>query len=329
MGVHVEIDDDPVAIAERIAVRVRRVRRRTPPAGGVGVHVLEPLRELGEVALQRARTGLLARARAERLVLDEPRHGRGRELRLLGEAGRIGDRTAARACLEQQPGAAARGGHEDGRLGQRRPPRLRLHERPRPRPVAHRRRDRRAARQRCRAREHDLPAGQGRQQAQHRPGDRALTGRQLDDDQLPLPRRREDLGVDPERDRLIVAGIPLRGPLDGRLRRAEERVDPREELCPLVLARGDRDALGREECRGSRCLRLEQRRRREAREPRLESVDDVECAERERGGEVGANAHRQRDPLAERGRDGGADRDDVTDHAALQGAPSLEEVGGA
>ena len=58
-------------------------------------------------------------------------------------------------------------------------------------------------------------------------------------------------------------------------------------------------------------------------------MDDVERAERERGGEVGANAHRQRDPLAQRRRNRGADRDDVTDHAALQGAPSLEQVGGA
>ena len=58
-------------------------------------------------------------------------------------------------------------------------------------------------------------------------------------------------------------------------------------------------------------------------------MDDVERTERERRGEVGANAHRQGDALAERGRDRGADRDDVTDHTALQGTPSLEEVGGA
>ena len=58
-------------------------------------------------------------------------------------------------------------------------------------------------------------------------------------------------------------------------------------------------------------------------------MDDVERTERERGGEVRANAHRQRHALAERGGNGGADRDDVTDDPALEGAPPLEEVGGA
>ena len=39
-------------------------------------------------------------------------------------------------------------------------------------------------------------------------------------------------------------------------------------------------------------------------------------------------AHRQRDPLAERPWNSGADRDNVPDRAALQGASPLEEVGG-
>ena len=190
--VHVEVDDDPVAVAEGIAVGVRRVRHRAPPAGGVRVDVLEPLRELG-----RSRSAARRRGPSRPSSRGEPRPRRAAPRTAAASSGcsaRPAGSAIAQpldACLEQQPGAAAGGGHEDGRLGQRRPPRLRLHERPRPRPVAHRRRDRRAARQRRRAREHDLPAGQRRQQAQHRPGDRALPGRQLDDDQLPLPRRRE------------------------------------------------------------------------------------------------------------------------------------------
>ena len=112
--VHVEVDDDPVAVAERIAVEVRPVCRRAPPAGHRRVDVLEPLREPVEIGGDGLRARRLARARPQRVVLGESRHRRGGELGLVGEAGGVGDRAAARLRLEQQARAAAGCRHEDG-----------------------------------------------------------------------------------------------------------------------------------------------------------------------------------------------------------------------
>ena len=74
-------------------------------------------------------------------------------------------------------------------------------------------------------------------------------------------------------------------------------------------------------------LGLEKRRRGEARQSRLEAVNDVEGADRERGREVGPHAHGQGDPLGQRRRDCGTDRDDITDDTALQRPSALEQVG--
>ena len=132
----------------------------------------------------------------------------------------------------------------------------------------------------------------------------------------------------PSGNRLVVAGEPLGRALDRAGGRAEERVDAGEELRALVLARRNGDPLGGEERGGRRRLGLEQRCRGEAREAGLESVHDVERADREGGREVGADAHRQGHALRQGGGDGGADRDDVTDRASLEGAAALEQVGG-
>ena len=79
------------------------------------------------------------------------------------------------------------------------------------------------------------PAATGRS-AEHRPGDGALPGGELDDDQLALRgRARRPIGVDADRNRLVVAGKALGRALDCGLGGAEERVDAGEQLRPLVL----------------------------------------------------------------------------------------------
>ena len=167
------------------------------------------------------------------------------------------------------------------------------------------------------------------QEPEHCSGNGTLAGGELHDDQVPLRRRREDRGVDSERDRLVVARESLGRALDRTVRGAEQRVDAGEELRALVLAGRNGDPLGGEERGGRRRLRLQQRRRGKARQAGLEAVHDVEPTDRQRGREVRADAHRQRDSLAQRRRDGGADRDDVADGTSLQGPAALEEVGGA
>ncbi len=328
VGVHVEIDDDPVTVAERVTAGMRGGHRRPSPSGDPPVDVLEPLREPIEIRGLGLCAGLRSRARAKSFVLGQSRHRGGCELGLVGEARRLRDRAAAGSRLEHQPGAAARGRHEDRGLGQGRSTCIRLHERPRSRPVADRCRDRRSPRQGRRAREHDLPVGQRPQEPQHSSGDGALAGCELHDDQLPLRRRGEGRGVDAEGNRLVVAREPLGCALDRAGRRAEERIDAGEQFRALVLARRNGDPLGGEERGGRRRLGLEQRCRGEARETGLEPVHDIERADREGGREVGAHAHRQGHALRQGGGDGGADRDDIADRASLEGAATFEQVRG-
>ena len=325
VGVHVEVDDDPFTVAERVALVVRRCASppRHAPVDGV-----ESLGDTVEVGAERERPRLCGEAEPQLVVLGEPRHRRGRELRLVGEAGGVGDGTATRPRLEQQPVAAAGRRHEDRRIRQRRAARIGLHERPRAGPVAHRGRDRGTAGQRRRTGENDLPAGERWEDVEHGPRDGALPRRELDDDEATLPGRGEGRRVDAERDRLVVAGEPLGRPLDRALRRAEERVDPGQELRALVLARGHRDPLGGEKRGGRRRLGLDQSGRREAGQPGLEAVHDVELAEREGGRQVRAHAHRQRDAVAQRFRDGCPDRDRLSDDTTLQRPAALEQVGG-
>ena len=223
-------------------------------------------------------------AGAQRVVLGEPCHGRRSELGLLGEAGRIGDRAAARLRLEQEARAPAGSRHEDGCLGERGPARIGLHERSRARPVADRSRDRRATGQGRRAREHDLPAGQRRQQAEHGPGARRsgpgassttisfrfVVGRE---DRSSRPRAgssRSRPGTVPTARSIASSEVPSSASTRAR------------SFARWFLRGGTRDALGGEERRSRGRLGLEQRRRGEARQPGLEAVHDVEGADRER-----------------------------------------------
>ena len=125
----------------------------------------------------------------------------------------------------------------------------------------------------------------------------------------------------------VVAREALRGDVDRLLGRCEQRIDAGEQLGPLILPVAQQNRLGREERRGCDRLRLEQCRVRQARQARLDAVDDVEAAERECGREVGAHADRECDALGQRRRHGRTDRHDVSELAALKCAPSLLEVG--
>jgi len=235
--VHMEIDGDPVAIAEKIGL-THRARRDVPPSAGC--LPVKRLQVLGE-AVEICEHGLLACLRrfrrAQSLILGKARDCRRCELGLLGDTSGLGDRATARSCLEREASAAAGSRNEDRRLGQRGSPQLCLHERPHAGPVAQLRRDRRAAGQWGRPGENELPGRKGRQQAEHRLRDRALAGSELDDDDLPLGGRRKRRGVDTDRNALVVPRKAV-----GRIRNrfvggAEQNVDPGEQLGALVLAR--------------------------------------------------------------------------------------------
>ena len=274
-------DHDPVAVSERIAIVVRRrgqARHRRPSSRTRFELLCEPV----EVLWAWARASLPERVRSA-----SSSTSRATEAAASSgcRRGPRGPQSHSRSSsLKQQKGTAAGGRHEDGCLrqrGVRRASRLTSDfVRARSRTAAGMVGRRVSGAVRASTISQPGSVGSSRNTAR---ATGALAGSELDDDQLSLGRLCET-----PRCRLregspaVVAGISFRGPLDGGLGGPEERVDTREELRPLVLAGGDRDSLGRKERRGGRRLGLEQGGRRKARQPRLESVDDVERTEPER-----------------------------------------------
>ena len=96
-------------------------RRRPPPTGDAVVDALEPLGDAGRSPrVGRVRAHSAAERRAERVVLGEPRHRGRRELGLVGEPGGLGDRAAARlapraAAARCRPARARRSPPRPGR----------------------------------------------------------------------------------------------------------------------------------------------------------------------------------------------------------------------
>ena len=129
LRVHVEVDDDPVASPEWVAVGVRPSRGRVAPTVGHGcVDALQPLGDPVEARRLCLCPRFGAGTQPQPVVLGEPRNRGGRELGLIHQSCRVGDRTARGLRLEQEARAAARRRHEDGRFGQRGTARLGLHQ---------------------------------------------------------------------------------------------------------------------------------------------------------------------------------------------------------
>ena len=263
----------------------RRARRgRAPTAGRLPVDATRDARPGWSKSASTARSRALAGfRRAQSLVLGESRDGRRRQLGLLRETGRLGDRAAARSRLEQR-----------GERCHREPER-----RSRPRRASARRTSGFTS-ERTRARSRSFAGIAGRRvsgavraSTSSQPGSvgssrsivfatalwpgassTTMTFRFVDGC--------EQRGVDADRDVLVVAREALGGSRDRLVGGAEQHVDAGEELRALVLARRHRDPLRREERRRRGRVRLEQRGRREARHARLEAVHDVERPERQR-----------------------------------------------
>ena len=84
----------------------------------------------------------------------------------------------------------------------------------------------------------------------------------------------------------------------GLRRGGDERVDPAEEPLPLRLPGRIAEPLRREEARHAQRARIAKGEIREARQPGLEAVDDVEPAAGESRRQVGAHADGEADAAA-------------------------------
>jgi hypothetical protein len=169
-----------------------------------------------------------------------------------------------------------------------------------------------------------------RQLADKRAQQRPLGLPPLQHDELALLGRREELGVDSVRHELVAAREADGGCIRDLLARREQRVDAGEQ--PLALGAAGRvtEPLGRKEGRRGERRGIAEREVREARQPRLEAVHDVEPSAGEREREARADADRHAHPAAPGNRHGRAERDQLgIVEIAEQRAPPRREIAGA
>src|SRR6185369_7545081 len=110
--------------------------------------------------------------------------------------------------------------------------------------------------------------------------------------------------------------------------RRQQRVDTRKQPFPLRATGRVAEPFGREEGRSGERGRVPKGEVRQAGQPRLEAVNDVEPAAREREREARANPDRDTHPAPPGDRDGGADRDQLRRlvEGAEQSTPPGSEV---
>jgi hypothetical protein len=148
----------------------------------------------------------------------------------------------------------------------------------------------------------------------------------LEDDQIALASRLEQLRIDTFGDHLVLARKPHGRRLGRRLAGCDERVETREQAVALGTARRIREPFGREECRDRQRGRVAEGEIGQRRQPRLEPVDDVEAAQLERQREVGARPDGHADPAPAGDRHGRAERDDLRVDAVEQCAAPRGEL---
>ena len=321
-GVHVEVTGDPRAVGERLGLL-----RGAATAGERAVELVQLAPELGDALAFGSPPPFGRDVAAELRALGEAGDcGRGQR-RLLLDAGRGCDRGAGGARLHSDTAKTAQRGNEDRGLVQDRRPRLSRPRGPDADPAAKPGRNRGTAGQRLRPQQRQLPARELFHDREQRLRQEPFAGPPLADDHVALLDRVKALGVDPERCQPIVAGEAERG-RGCRLRRdREQRVDAREEAAPLRLSRRVAQPLGREEARDRQRAAVPKGDVRQARKPRLEAMDDVVAAARERQREVGPDAHREPDPAAPRDRHRRAERDHFAVRPVLERAAARDQVG--
>jgi hypothetical protein len=324
--VHVQVGDDPVPVGEGLRLVPPM---RAPAAAGVLVEAIEPLGDVVERSSGRGRPASEGVLRSRRLVVREPEQRRRGELGLRGDVRRVDDRAARGRGLVTQSLQAVGRGNDDRRRPEDLRPRLAGDARSHVDAVAQPDRDRRPRREPGRAEDDRLPALQPAQGAQGGADNREPARRGLDHDAVPLRRGREELGIDPSRDNGECPGETLPRARRDVVVRRDQGVDAGEQTVALRLARREPEALGVDERRGGRRLRLEQCDVRQAGNAGIEAVDDVEVTGAEGRRDTRADADGDTDGGTRGDRDRPGQRDDAVERACLQRSAAREEVRGA
>ena len=191
--VHVEVDDDPVAVGEGLGLVASGRSAASPGLRVVALDelcddteilALDPLPSRGGVALARHR------------ILGQTEQRRGRELRLAREAGWLDDRAPRGGRLGAQPAEPVGRRHDDRGVLEHLGARVAGERGAHVDAVAQRERDRRAGGQPARPQQDRLPAVDRPQGAEHGANDGQAAGRALDHDALLLGERFEEVEVD-------------------------------------------------------------------------------------------------------------------------------------
>ena len=117
-------------------------------------------------------------------------------------------------------------------------------------------------------------------------------------DSLQLLLGTEELGVDAREDEPVVAGQALGGGRGDLGRGRKQCIEPRQQARALRFSEGVAEPLGGEEGGDSERVRFAQREVGQARQPRLEPMDDVEPPPLQRERQVRPDADRNTDPAS-------------------------------
>src|SRR6266536_5874483 len=203
------------------------------PLAERAVELVELARHVREALALDVRACSLRLPGTELGILGKPCNFGAGKLELVAHAGRGGDRAPGRRCFEPYALEPGERRDEDARFREQRrscstvPRRSHVHA------ITQEPWDRRAAGQGFRAQQDELPVRQLLQRAKHPAQEGALVLPPLEDDQVALAPRLEELGLDPLADDAVVArkagGGRLGSLLDGR----DERVDAPEQAVAL------------------------------------------------------------------------------------------------
>src|SRR5439155_11664097 len=176
-------------------------------------------------------------ALAELRVLGETGNFGAGELGLLACSRRGGNRAPRRRCFEPHSLEPGERRDEDARLPEQRCPRSTVARGSHVYAVTQQAWDRRAAGERLRPQQDELPLGQLLERAKHAPQESALVRPPLEHDQVALVPGLEELRLEALADDAVVTGEADCGCLGRLLVRRDQRVDSGEQAVALCASR--------------------------------------------------------------------------------------------
>ena len=324
LRVEVEVGQEKRAVRQRVG----RPAGMPLATDNAPVDLLEQVGERPEALGLRGQSRCLRQFLAPLRVLAEAGQ-RGRDqFWLFRRARRVDDRYSGARGLEREPVGATQSGDESGCAGQLPGPRRFVQRAAHEDPSTERARHVRAAAERTRTEDDELPAGDVRERACGGPEPLGLVCTPFEHDPSLRRSRAKSLQVDSVRKDRVVAGKALARGLCRGVPDRGQGVDSSEQLLPLRAPRRICEALRRVERRHRDAPGLAKGQVREARKARLVRVDEVEAVGRECERQVRTDPDRNAEAAPPRDRDRRAEGNHSLERCAVPSEPAQRPAAG-